>query len=255
MQNLNDFERRGFDIVSAHSLQPLCEVRDQIYAVVKRIFDLSENDATTGLNKLHEASIGGAALNDRRTQLIREVSDTTDVATLLYSAFDDVLSQLIGPDVLAQRTTNLVIQQPGDPNPSEVHRDAPLNSPYEIVVWVPLVDCYKTKSMYVLPLETTRNALSLLDQSPYDWGGFYQHCADVGENVDVKFGQALIFWSGLLHGSHVNRESETRFSINIRYKSLFSPSGLKEQFEYFKILRLSPLTRLGLNFQREEALR
>ena len=24
-------------------------------------------------------------------------------------------------------------------------------SPYEIVVWFPLVDCYKTKTMYILP--------------------------------------------------------------------------------------------------------
>ena len=25
------------------------------------------------------------------------------------------------------------------------------DSPFEVVVWVPLVNCYKTKSMYILP--------------------------------------------------------------------------------------------------------
>ena len=25
------------------------------------------------------------------------------------------------------------------------------DSPFEVVVWIPLVDCYKTKTMYILP--------------------------------------------------------------------------------------------------------
>ena len=52
-----------------------------------------------------------------------------------------------------QRRVNLSIQLPRD-NSSllPIHSDIwGGNSPFDLVVWVPLVDCYKTKSMYLLP--------------------------------------------------------------------------------------------------------
>jgi sporadic carbohydrate cluster 2OG-Fe(II) oxygenase len=255
MGPIEDFERNGFAVVPSDSLETLQELRRSVYAIAKRNFTVSETDPARGLNLLHEAAATGAELNERRLRLIREVNETANCAEHVFHAFESSLHQLLGPDILAQRTTNLVIQQPGDPNPSELHRDAPANSPYEVVVWVPLVDCYGSKSMYLLPREATSAALARLSERPDDWEGFHAFCLSLACGVDVPFGKALLFWSGLLHGSHVNRESETRFSLNVRYKSLFAPSGLKEPFEFFRILRTSPLTRLGLAFQREQALR
>ena len=43
-----------------------------------------------------------------------------------------------------------MIQKPGDVNQVTLHRDSPPNSPYEIVVWVPLTRVFKTKNMYIL---------------------------------------------------------------------------------------------------------
>ena len=52
-----------------------------------------------------------------------------------------------------QNSINLSIQFPGDDSSLlPVHSDVwSGDSPYEIVVWLPLVDCYKTKSMFLLP--------------------------------------------------------------------------------------------------------
>ena len=52
-----------------------------------------------------------------------------------------------------QKKINLSIQLPND-NSSllDVHADVwSGDSPYEAVIWMPLVDCFKTKSMYILP--------------------------------------------------------------------------------------------------------
>ena len=58
-----------------------------------------------------------------------------------------------------QKNINLSIQMPKD-NSSllEVHADTwSGDSPYESVVWLPLVDCYRTKTMFLLPpLPTNR---------------------------------------------------------------------------------------------------
>ena len=70
--------------------------------------------------------------------------------------------------------------------------------------------------------------------------------------MEVPYGSALLFWPGLFHGSLVNRESDSRLSLNIRYKNLFAPLGMKDPFRYFAVMRTSPLTRLGLAFERRE---
>ena len=52
-----------------------------------------------------------------------------------------------------QTRINLSIQTPKD-NSSllPVHSDIwSGDSPFEVVVWIPLVNCFKTKAMYILP--------------------------------------------------------------------------------------------------------
>ena len=52
-----------------------------------------------------------------------------------------------------QRRINLSIQMPADDSSLlATHSDVwSGDSPFEVVVWVPLVDVFRTKSMYLLP--------------------------------------------------------------------------------------------------------
>ena len=52
-----------------------------------------------------------------------------------------------------QKKVNLSIQLPKDDSSLlPVHSDVwQGDSPYELVLWIPLVNCAKTKSMYILP--------------------------------------------------------------------------------------------------------
>ena len=54
-----------------------------------------------------------------------------------------------------QLRIGLSIQLPGDESSLlPIHADTWTGvSPYESVVWLPLVDCYKTKSMFILPAD------------------------------------------------------------------------------------------------------
>ena len=38
-------------------------------------------------------------------------------------------------------------------------------SPYDIVVWIPLVNCYKTKSMFILSPNNTQNLVKNLENT------------------------------------------------------------------------------------------
>ena len=70
----------------------------------------------------------------------------------------------------------------------------------------------------------------------------------------MKFGQFLIFTPNLLHGNVVNKTTETRFSFNIRLKSLFSPynkiKGNDRRLGYFYFpLNVKPMTILGSKYE------
>jgi sporadic carbohydrate cluster 2OG-Fe(II) oxygenase len=254
MQYSDEFLAKGYAVIPVDHTEPLLQLRGEIFERAKPIFGHTGNDPERFFNEFHTMQITGARLNELRVKLITECTQHVDSGRFIFEALREKLVALLGPDLLVQKNTNLVIQQPEDPNPSEVHRDAPVNSPFELVAWVPLVDCYKSKCMYVLDRTATEEAAAKLRTPSDDWAGFEQFCMTHGREPDVPFGSALLFWPALYHGSRINRETTTRWSLNIRFKSLFSPTGMKEPFEFFKILQLSPLAKLGIDFQRKQVL-
>ena len=63
------------------------------------------------------------------------------------------LEGIVGNELAMQRRINLSVQMPGDDSSVlPVHADVwSGDSPFEVVAWLPLVDCRGTKSMFVLP--------------------------------------------------------------------------------------------------------
>ncbi len=243
--------RSGFEVFEADQPQYLEELRNNIFIIAKQIFELPGSNPEEGLNNFHRniSNLTLGDLNSKRIACVERITLECDAVNMVFKAFERRLIGLLGPDILAQKNCNLVIQPPGDPNPSELHRDAPGNSPYELVVWVPLVNCFRTKAMYILDITRSEEALDRLAENPQDWDIFEQYVKENAERPTVAFGKALIFHTGCLHGSDINSESDTRVSLNMRYKNLFSPSGLKNQLQFFELLRTSEVTNLGSRFE------
>jgi len=248
----DEFEERGYCIVPATRPESLAALRLHIRDTAHRLIGEPVGDVEDDLNGLHRHIASADHAARFRLDLTRAMIENHDVGAEVFNAFSDHLTQLVGNDVLSQRVPNVVFQPPGDPHPTQLHRDAPANSPYEVVVWLPLVDCYATKSMYVLDRQATAEALDTFRRDPDDEQAFREVLNARSVQLSVPYGSALLFWSALFHGSVVNEESESRLSLNTRFKSLFSPLGMKDPFRYFSILRTTPLTRLGMRFQRDE---
>jgi len=246
----SNFAEKGYDIVAASNLDKLTELREQIYSKARELAGEGEDDPETFMNNFHRLELRGPELNKLRVELIKYCSEKLDVAQTIYDAFSGYLTDLVGPDIVVQKTTNLVIQQPGDPDQVPTHRDAPLNSPFEVVVWIPLVSVYGTKGMYVLDREKTDVSLQMLKKPESGYEDQTRFATEQGDILSMPFGHALFFWPGLVHAVGVNTEQETRWALNIRYKNLFAPSGAKGQAEFFQVLRLSPLARLALEYEK-----
>ena len=117
---------------------------------------------------------------------------------------------------------------------------------------VALVDCFKTKSIYLLDKKNTEKNLRLLGSNKKsDYQTLKNRLVKLGKLPNIKFGQAVVFWSCLLHSVPENIENETRWTFNLRLKNVFTPYGKKGFLDYFEILRESELTTLGLDFEKK----
>ena len=130
-----------------------------------------------------------------------------------------------------QKKISLSIQLPNDNSSTlPVHADTwSGDSPFETVVWLPLVDCYKTKSMYILKPKKAKilnkNFKTIAEGSS---AKLYKNIRKDLTWLNIKYGEVLLFNQTLPHGNVINVENETRWSMNCRFKSIFSPYGDKK---------------------------
>ena len=142
----------GFVVEDGKSLKEIDEVKEIIIMHACQILGMPR-PSDFSLDNLH-LFIDKKNLNDFRVELIARINDGPKLRELYYSIFDHCLDVVVGNELVIQRRINLSIQLPDD-NSSllPIHADSwSGDSPFEVVGWLPLVDCFATKSMYILPL-------------------------------------------------------------------------------------------------------
>jgi sporadic carbohydrate cluster 2OG-Fe(II) oxygenase len=180
-------------------------------------------------------------LNEFRMKAIRHLNYLPSIRKDYYSLAKNALHTLVGNELVMQRNINLSIQLPNDDSSLlPIHADSLQgDSPYEVVLWVPLVDCYDSKSMFF----TRKQPTTLAGKSLED---LYNECEPYF--VDVKYGECLIFSQNWFHGNRVNETNETRWSLNCRFKSALSPYSDKKLGEFFEPITIRPATKLGMQY-------
>ncbi|OUR93631.1 hypothetical protein A9Q84_19375 [Halobacteriovorax marinus] len=236
MDNFIDhYTRNGFAKVSFKEI-------DSLKLKMSKILGFSDFD------NIHEL-VTPSEINDLRLKIISGLSNK-EVKDHIYSSLDDELNALIGSEIAIQKNINVNIQIPGcDQSLIPFHSDVLCgNSPYEVVVWIPFVNVYDTKSFFVYDLETS--ALIKEDiRANVSRSELEKKYLKKKKFIELKVGEALVFSPFLMHGNQVNEHSETRLSLNIRFKNYFSPYHDKKLLSYFEAYKLGTQTRLALNYE------
>ena len=199
-------------------------IEDIFFENIPTDISLEDSKRERWLNQTHQ-KVSVADLNDFRLKIIQGINKNPKLRELYFALAKPYLEALVGNELAMQMKINLSIQLPGDKSSLlPVHADTwSGDSPFEVVVWVPLVDCYSTKTMFILPPEKTRslheNFSSISGKSSETL--FTRICPDV-EWLTVKRGEVLVFNQTLPHGNRINEENETRWSMNCRFKSVLA---------------------------------
>jgi sporadic carbohydrate cluster 2OG-Fe(II) oxygenase len=242
----------GHVIKPVENLEGLREIRSRFHKWSQAYLESSETiDETEWLNGMH-TRIEVAELNDLRLHLIGQMNELPHFRELLFSLAKQTIEAIVGNELVMQARVNLSIQLPQDDS-SLLHTHADTwsgDSPFEAVLWLPLVDVYETKSMYLLPPATNQRLnKDFKNLAGTSSDSLFESIKDEVEWMKIDYGNFLLFNQTLPHGNRVNQEPETRWSLNCRFKSVFSPYGDKKLGEFFHPISLKAASRVGLDYE------
>lgn len=245
------FLENGY-VVAPGDANALRRIRDLIAAAVAEFLsEAAPADADGYLDGVGKR-LAPERVNDLRLAVIAAVERTPWFREEYYRCGKALIDEIVGNELAIQRSIGLSIQLPNDdssvlPLHSDVWSE---DSPFEAVLWVPLVDCYRTKSMFIVPRqrdEQWRNRIAEFEKRGVD--ALFSELEKDAVFLDVPYGSVLLFTHTLMHGNRVNREATARWSINVRFKGLFTPYADKRLGEFFEPLVVRPISRIGLEYR------
>ncbi|MDP3723052.1 MAG: hypothetical protein Q8R91_06105 [Candidatus Omnitrophota bacterium] len=253
-----EFLRQGYIIRDVDRPDVLEALRHRVVEMACEYLgvDLPQDDGEF-LNSIH-ANLAIQKVNAFRVALYNLLNGQSWFRPSYFWLGKSALETLVGNELAMQSRVNLSIQMPNDESSVlDVHSDTfDAETPFQVVEWLPLVDVYDTKSMFILP--PPANQAAFLNVKPLlEQGGPARVFHEVKDQLvwlRVPYGKVLIFTPNLLHGNIVNRVPETRWSFNARFKGLFTPYGgpAKSLGGYYLPITTKAVSRVGMAYRAPE---
>jgi len=242
----------GYVIKNIDDIDSLEWIRNYFFKIISSIFPkLKKNKSNDILNNIHK-NINISDLNKFRLDIFNKINSNKEFREKYYKISKSLVDIIVGNEIAMQSRINLSIQLPKDDSSLlPIHADTWSGvSPFETVIWLPLVDCYKTKSMYILPPKKNEILNKLfLDKKIKKSDDIFEKIKKDLIWLEVKYGQVLIFDQSLPHGNKINKETETRWTMNCRFKSIFTPYADKKIGEFYEPITLKAASKRGIAYK------
>ena len=248
------FIEEGYIITKVENISMLNAIQEFVSRCAASHLNQELNEPVDFLNSAHRF-LKIEQLNALRLHVIEAVNSEDWFRAGYFNLAQNLLETIVGNELVMQAKVGLSIQLPQDDSSLlPVHADVwSGDSPFEVVVWLPLVDCFGTKTMFLLPPGPTRDLHARFKEFEHDTSEhIYKSIESQLSLIKIDYGEVLIFNQNLPHGNRINDEPESRWSMNCRFKSVFSPYRDKKLGEFFKPITLRAASRIGLKYQYPE---
>jgi sporadic carbohydrate cluster 2OG-Fe(II) oxygenase len=223
------------------NIDELGKLRSTVNQAIRR----QQHFYNDSLGELHNFSLGD--INTLRLNCFKAINEIDKLDSILVRLLGNEIEKILGPDILVQRKVNVSIQMPGDHSSIlKPHSDCwSGDSPFQINAWIPLTDAFGSNSMFIFDRTDSVNILNNIynGKDPEELS-----LIDPSKFLSLKFGEVLLFNPALVHGNVLNQTDRTRVSLNVRFKSVFTPDGImasRSSGVYYRVFTLSEWTRLA----------
>lgn len=250
-KDVKNYLNKGYIIKNIKDIKSLDYIRKVFLKEIYKIFPRQKNESAEYVfNNIHKR-VKIKNLNEFRLKIFNNINKNEKFKISYYKLSKEFLDNIVGNELVMQSRVNLSIQMPEDSSSLlPIHADTWSGvSPFEVVVWLPLVNCYRTKTMYFLKKKNTKKINKILLNKTLNTDQIYKKIKKDVEWLELKYGQVLIFDQSIPHGNVVNNEKETRWSMNCRFKGIFTPYGDKKLGEFFEPVSLKPASLRGINYK------
>ena len=251
------FLRDGYVVREAESESNLKGIREDVIQIATNW--LKQNDLESDSFDLANSHkfVPNDQLNDLRLTIFAEINKHADIRQRYFSLARQSLATLVGNELAMQNKVNMSVQQPNDESSVlPMHSDIWTgDSPFQVVLWVPLTDASETNSMFFLPPIASREARNRVATGEFK-------SMDQIENayrsqlitMVVPYGKVLIFDSSCLHGNVLNETKTSRWSINCRFTGLLTPFTNPERRlgTYYLPITTRAATKMGLEIMNTD---
>ena len=247
-----DFLQNGFVVRDAESPKLLEGIRHDVTQIATNWLKQNQLESNSfDLANSHDF-VTNERLNDLRLSIFTEINKITDIRQRYFWLARQSLTTLVSNELAMQNKVNISIQQPKDESSVlPIHSDIWTgDSPFQVVLWVPLTDASSSNSMFLLPPNESREArqrvaageFKSMDQIESEY-----HSQMV--TMVVPYGKVLIFDSNCLHGNVLNETKTGRWSINCRFTGLLTPFTNPERRlgTYYLPITTRAATKMGLS--------
>ena len=245
----SNFLKKGFINNRVENKKALIYLKKFINLEILKILNTkTKNFSLDNLHNYFEKN----SINKIRLILINKINKNKKFRENYFLLAKKSIFEIIGNELAMQNKINLSIQLPNDETSLlPLHSDTwSGDSPFETVLWVPLVDCYRTKSMFILQSKKYEKFKKLFKNKNIKYS--YQLHKKSKKNlkfIKIDYGNFLLFNQNLPHGNVINKTRETRVSLNCRFKGLFTPYSEKKLGNFFSPLIIRPASKVGMNYK------
>ena len=198
-------------------------------------------------------------INNLKLCLYKEINADKKFQSLIYKSSQKFINELVGNEI-AKSKSNLSIQFPQDDKSLlSMHSDFfSGESLFQVNLWIPFVDVKKTKSMFIInPKKSLEILKKIKNSKKITFSTIQKRYKKNMKWLDVKYGQAIVFSPNCLHGNVTNLEKTTRWSVNIRYKNLYSPynsifGNEKKIGTFYSVFSKKLITEFNLKYNFNE---
>ena len=252
---VDEFMSNGYIIRDVEDRAALDRMRRELVLIAARLAELPvPDDDGAFLDNIH-TKIPVEKLNPFRLGVYREMNAHPWFRPTYFQLTRRMIEGLVGNELAMQNRINFSIQMPKEQTSLlDIHADVfSGETPYQVVQWLPLVDVWGTKSMFILPRPKSEAVVERFK----DFGdGGMRALYDAVEKdliwLNIPYGKVLIFCPNFLHGNVVNEEATSRWSMNCRFTGLFTPydSAEKSLGSFYLPITVKPVTRVGMAFRQ-----
>ena len=247
-----DFLQNGFVVCDAESSKALDGIRNNVTQISNNWLTQNQLESNAFELSCSHDFVPNHRLNDLRMVIFTEINKITDIRQRYFWLARQSLSTLVGNELSMQNKVNLSIQQPNDESSVlPMHSDIWTgDSPFQVVLWVPLTDASQSNSMFFLPPNESHEARQRVASGEFkSMDQIESEYQSQIVTMIVPYGKVLIFDSNCLHGNVLNETKTSRWSINCRFTGLLTPFTNPERRlgTYYLPITTRAATKMGLS--------